>query len=213
MAVLSLSLAACGASAGAAGEAEPVEAGQPEWLEGLEPGRVLRYEVRRGEEPPVEVALRVERRLERGPSVAVYLVPEPPIPPDVDVNPRWLVGDDVGLAQVADLQGGLPPLDDEGSLAPGARSETTLRLPGAWGLDSAQGAARGWAIDELELRIEGEVRGDRCARFTQRSEDGERVVIVCARVGIVEEVVAGPDGRPLVSWHLAGAHRVDELRE
>ncbi len=214
--VAAVALAACG---GASVEAADDHAGSPAtapaapaWLAGLEPGRVLRYEVRRGEEAPVAVALRVEQKLERGPAVAVYLVPEGPVPTNIEVTPRWLVGDDVGLSQITG-DAGLPPLDARGNLSPGARSGTTLRLPGTWRGRSTQVEDRGWAIDELELRLEGEVRGDRCARFTQVTEEGERVVVVCARVGIVEEVLTGPDGRPLVRWRLSGAHRVDELRK
>jgi len=181
------------------------------WLEGLTTEQVIKYEVRISENPAVTVSLRVARKIERGGSVAVQLVPVLPIPPGVEAVTRWLVGDEVGLVQVAGGDAQFVPLDEEGKLLAEARSMTTLRLPSAWHEAPDEEAEQGWAIDELELMLEGEVQGDRCARFSQQNEARSRMVIVCARVGIVEEVHSGPDGRPLLSWRLVGAQRADDF--
>jgi hypothetical protein len=84
---------------------------------------------------------------------------------------------------------------------------TTLVVPSSWGMPRRDEAHDDWAIDELELMIEGELRGDRCARYTREHEEGSRMVIICASVGIVEDVRSSLDGRPLESWKLLDDQR------
>jgi hypothetical protein len=168
------------------------------WLENIRQGDRLEYEVTTRDQGTFTVEVVVER-LERGPDrTAACLVPARPIETNTGMDgPHWLVGDANGLSRV------------EGSAAGCATDLPTIeesqvwRLPSDWSdLEAHRSRIGSWAIDELDLRVEGPIRGDRCARFVTETDGVKTYLVVCANVGMAELERLAEGDFPTERWRL-----------
>ena len=179
----------------------------PDWLTGIRSEDVLVYRVRGPEAPVTTVRFEAARVERRGHGVAVLLRPVSSAP-GLELHSYWLVGDADGLYQLrrhASLADpGFTPLDDEGRAISEVRNADTWRLPRGWeDLNESQGAlpSDGWSIEELQMVLDGPVRGDRCALIVKRTSRPALRITVCSNVGIVE-LQQGELGQTGEHWEL-----------
>lgn len=164
----------------------------PAWLAGLEEGDILSYRVETPDSHPVTVQVRVERMRRVDKSAAALLVPNGN---DVEgrVKPHWIAGDSEGLyelqAHESLLDPGFTPLDPNGRVIDSGRNGALWRVPQSWDeiVNHDQAAELGgWAVEELDLTLDGPVRGDRCTRISKVSESVPVRMTVCANLGMVD---------------------------
>lgn len=175
----------------------------PGWLAALAEGDVMTYSVQTQDRDLVTVDLTVARLVRRGTGVAVLLSPTA-APGEVEVESHWLAGDDHGLYRLPrheDLEDpGFVPLDAQGRVQADSRRGAKWRVPTSWPQEGSL-EGEGWELEELELTLDGPVRGQRCARI--RRQRGERVtrLTICADLGMVE-LSRGTEAHPSERWHL-----------
>jgi len=211
------------ASDGEGGEggsvAGPVEAAPPaRWLESLSEGLVLTYAIRLEDEGSASVRMRVARVVRRGDGVAVQFLPMGAAPDGVAAEGHWLAADGRSLQQIA-LRGAVldplfVPLDTAGRVVRPdvpAAGGSSWSLPATW-TGGEEGGEReslsgGWWIDEFDLRLEGPVRGDRCARIARQDGDEVTRLLVCANLGVVEIERGESEERIREHWRLVEVAR------
>lgn len=195
-------------------EAPAVDTESPAWLAGLAEGDVLSYQVETPDSHPHTVQLRVQRLLRQGKSAAALLVP---VGDSIDerVKAHWIAGDADGLyelqAHEALLDPGFTPLDGNGRVIDSGRTAALWRVPQSWDEvvhheDTA--ALGGWAVEELDLTLDGPVRGDRCARIRKEADGLTIRMTVCANLGMVD-LQRGGDQEIGESWELVQIARVN----
>ena len=219
---LCATLSSCGGpetgtrSSGGHGSSGVIDAPATRWLEGIRQGDILTYRVTRPEQADASVRLRVQRMVRRGErGVAAHLVPDGAPPLDVSVTARWLAGDDSGLFQMNEdgqlADPGFVPLDDTGRVMAEARAARIWRIPPEWrtAMQRSSGALDdGWSVDELEMTIDGPVRGDRCATIQHHEDDGTITrVLICANLGAVQVMRMRRDDIEEERWTLVEVGR------
>ncbi len=220
---LAASLSSCGgpqtgtgSGAGSATGTDTMEAPPARWLEGIRQGDILTYRVTRPEQADASVRLKVQRMVRRGDSgVAAHLIPDGPPPLDLSVTARWLAGDETGLFQLNEdgqlADPGFVPLDDAGRVVAEARAARIWRIPPEWraAMQRSTGALDdGWSVDDLEMTIDGPVRGDRCATIQHREDEGTITrVLICANLGAVQVMRMRRDDIEQERWTLVEVGR------
>jgi len=204
-----------GTSGGSGTSGSEVSAPPARWLNGIRQGDLLTYRLRRPEQMDLNVRMRVQRLVRRGESgVAAEIVPDGEQPTDAQLSARWLAGDETGLyqmnagGQLADP--GFVPLDASGRVIAEARAARIWRIPPEWhaAMEHTQGALDdGWSVDDLEMTIDGPVRGDRCATIQKREDDGATRVLICANLGAVQVVRLRHDEIEEERWTLVEVGR------
>lgn len=197
-------------------EAPTVDTESPGWLAGIEEGDVLSYRVEVPDAPVRTVQVRVARMVRRGKSAAALLVPivDSSETNDSTLTPHWLAGDAEGLyelqAHEALLEPGFTPLDEAGRVIDSGRDAALWRVPQSWDEvvhHEQTNDIGGWSVEELDLTLDGPVRGDRCARISKQT-DGRRVrMTVCANVGMVD-LQRGGETEIGEAWELTEIVRV-----
>jgi hypothetical protein len=162
----------------------------PDWLAALTEGDEVTYRVTNAERQAQLIRFTVKRMERRQLGVAALLVPDGDSPV-THAHPYWLAADEDGLYQldrhVALLDPQYLPLDAVGHVARDVKSVSMWRLPKEWqALDRGAASGDGFVIEELQMVLDGPVRGDRCAVLMQRTTTPRTVMTVCANVGIVE---------------------------
>lgn len=171
---------------------------------------MLAYDVESADGGHRTVRLRVEQLVRRGHGVAARLVPLERTPDEGERSliARWLAGDETGLYQISDTRDladpGFVPLDSSGRVV--TTSERVVwRIPREWQASlSTPGSAldQGWAVDELDLVLDGPVRGDRCARIVRQQSERTTRLLVCANLGIVEALDGDDQDLRSERWRL-----------
>lgn len=193
--------------------APAVDTESPAWLAGIEQGDVLSYRVDTPDSHPHTVQLRVERLHRQGKSTAALLIPIG----DSDSNSvraHWIAGDAEGLyelqAHEALLEPGFTPLDSNGRVIDSGRSGALWRVPQSWDevvQHEQTPALGGWAVEELDLTLDGPVRGDRCARISKQEAATRVRMTVCANLGMVD-LQRGDDHAIGETWELIEIARI-----
>lgn len=184
-----------------------VDTESPAWLAGIQQGDVLSYRIETPNSHTHTVRIRVERMIRQGQSAAALLVP---IGAEVhaEVKAHWLAGDAEGLyelqAHESLLEPGFTPIAADGRVIDSGRSQALWRVPQSWDevvQHEQQATLSGWSVEELDLTLEGPVRGDRCARIS-KEVDGKRVrMTICANLGMVD-LTRGDDQELGETWEL-----------
>lgn len=184
-----------------------VDTESPAWLAGLQQGDVLSYRIETPNSHTHMVQLRVARMIRQGQSAAALLVP---VGEEVhaEVKAHWLAGDAEGLYELAAheslLDPGFTPIAADGRVVDSGRSQALWRVPQSWDevvQHEQQTSLSGWSVEELDLTLEGPVRGDRCARI-KKEVDGSRVrMTVCANLGMVD-LTRGDEQELGETWEL-----------
>jgi hypothetical protein len=189
-----------------------VDARDPRWLESLKRGDVLVYRVRMADGRENDARFRVRGLVRRGHGVAARMEPVPSGIAGPEAAGYWIAGDETGLyrleAHAALADPGFVPLDDEGRVIPEGRVDARWRIPAEWKSEMEGGSRdkpaidRGWVVDELEMTLDGPVRGDSCARISKTDPDGVVRLVVCANIGMVELESGAPEEIADESWKL-----------
>jgi hypothetical protein len=146
----------------------------------------------------------------QGKSAAALLVPaaDSSETSDSTLTPHWLAGDADGLyelqAHEALLDPGFTPLDADGRVIDSGRTGALWRVPQSWDEvvhHEQTNAVGGWAVEELDLTLDGPVRGDRCARISKQTDNGRVRMTVCANIGMVD-LQRGDDTEIGEAWEL-----------
>jgi hypothetical protein len=178
------------------------------WLEGLHEGDLLTYRVTMRDGRAVKAQLRVSRLVRRGGGVAARLEPTTGAPDDLVWPARWIAGDAAGLRDLGDppllRDPGIVPLDDDGRVVAPLQDDRPAAPDWALRLDSREGEeiGRGWAIDELDLEVEGPVRGEHCARLVRHENTRVAQLVVCANLGVADREVREGGIALLERWTL-----------
>jgi len=193
-----------------------VDTESPGWLAGIEQGDLLSYRVAVPDAPVRTVRVRVDRMLRQGKSAAALLVPVTDANETVDttLTTHWLAGDAEGLYEIqaheALLEPGFTPLDETGRVIDSGRTGALWSVPQSWDEvvhHEQTNSVGGWSVDELDLALDGPVRGDRCTRISKQA-DGTRIrMTVCANVGMVD-LQRGADTEIGESWELTEIVRI-----
>jgi hypothetical protein len=188
------------------------DASGPRWLESLKQGDVLVYRVRTADGREQDARFRVQKLVRRGHGVAARMEPVAPGIDSPAAAGYWIAGDETALyrleAHAALADPGFVPLDDSGRVVPEGRADARWRIPAEWKNemegDSSQreSVEQGWEVDELEMTLDGPVRGDSCARISRTGPDGFVRLVVCANIGMVELESGSSEEIPEESWKL-----------
>lgn len=199
--------------------AQAADASGPSWLESLRPGDVLVYRVRTADGREQDARFRVQKLVRRGHGVAARMEPVAPGIDSPAATGYWIAGDETALyrleAHAALADPGFIPLDDGGRVVPEGRADARWRIPAEWKNemegDSSQreSVEQGWVVDELEMTLEGPVRGDSCARISRTGPDGFVRLVVCANIGMVELESGSSEEIPEESWKLVATEGGD----
>lgn len=193
-----------------------VDTESPGWLAGIEQGDVLSYRVEAPDAPIRTVRVRVDRMVRQGNSAAALLVPvhDASEVADPSLTPRWLAGDAEGLyelqAHEALLDPGFTPLDPTGRVIDSGRDAALWRVPQSWDEvvhHEQTHSVGGWSVEELDLTLDGPVRGDRCTRIRKDTGTTRVRMTICANVGMVD-LERGDDTEIGESWELTEIVRV-----
>lgn len=197
-------------------QAPAVDTESPAWLAGLEQGDVLSYRVQTPDSHTHTVQIRVDRLQREGKSAAALLVPitDASASDDTNMKAHWLAGDADGLYELESheslLDPGFTPLDANGRVIDSGRSGALWRVPQSWDEvvhHEETAVVGGWSVEELDLTLDGPVRGDRCARIG-KLVNGKRIrMTVCANLGMVD-LQRGDDQEIGESWELIEIARV-----
>lgn len=188
--------------------AEPVRAAPATpWLTGLQPDNVLTYQVRTNDGQVLTARYRVGRLVRRGAGVAALMLPLPDSDYGLPLAAYWLAGDDRALyrldrpPELADPD--FVPLDGQGTVLSDAATVTRWRVPREWEQMANASSGDGWEVEELDMVVDGPVRGDRCAQIRQHAADVPSRLTICGNVGLVA-MVRGPEGSMGERWELMG---------
>lgn len=184
-----------------------VDTQSPAWLASIEQGDVMSYRVQTPDSHPQTIQLRVERMQRLGNSAAALLVPIGTTTNE-SIKPHWIAGDADGLYELQTheslLDPGFTPLDAQGRVIDSGRNSALFRVPRSWDevVHHETGpTSGGWSVEELDLTLDGPVRGDRCARISKQLEGTRIRMTVCANVGMVD-LQRGDEQEIGESWEL-----------
>lgn len=168
------------------------------WLDNIRQGDQLTYEVTTRDQASSTVVVTVERLERSADRTAACMVPSRSVASTTGMDtPHWLVGDINGLSRIEVSATGCTASLGETS------SDQVWRLPSDWSdLEAHQSHIGSWSIDELDLRVEGPIRGDRCARFVTEEPAGKTYLVVCANVGMAELERVEPGDFTTERWRL-----------
>ena len=191
----------------------------PRWLQGLRQGDVLVYGVRLFDDRQQIARLKVQKLVRRDQGVAVRMEPDQPAIGGPKTAGYWIAGDKTGLfrleAHDALADPGFVPLDEQGRVLPDGRDDARWSIPAEWKKEMEGEAGQqepmeqGWVVDELELMLDGPVRGDGCARISRTRAEGLVRVVVCANIGIVELQSGSSEVNPEESWKLVAVENAE----
>jgi hypothetical protein len=172
---------------------------------------VLVYEVALADGERRRVQMQVQQVVRRGHGVAVRLAPIGTPLDEEPVYPRWIVGDEhvlVGLEETAALtsEAGYAPIDEAGRMRTEVMEHVTWRLFRDWLLVGATVSggevSMGWRLAERIDDLDRPVTGRGCVRL-ERDEAGARIgLLVCANLGVVEQVRMSRSGTVEERWSL-----------